>query len=483
MAFLVGGANSAAAADTGLTNSLRFNDDDSAYLSRTPGSAGDTKKFTVSFWVKRSALGTNQNIFHAYPGSGERSQILFKSDDTLMVELEAANTNQLVTTRVFRDVSAWYHIVVVYDSDNGTSGNRVILYVNGVRETSFSTETYPSSGAVSGINGTTQHEISSYDGSGYYFDGYMAEVYVIDGTAYAASDFGETDDDGIWVPKDAKDDLTFGTNGFYLEFKETGTDQDASGIGADTSGEDNHWAVTNLAATDQCTDTPTNNFATFNTLYVPTANPAVYSEGNTKAVTAAVSGVTNFGGATTMGMSNGKWYCEFKITIDETYYADGRSTVGITSNPAEDARNHSMGGTGAWAYTYNSHDGQTRNSGSDSAYGDKYGDDIISVALDVDNNKLYFAKNGTWQDSGDPTSGATGTGAISVTALGSGEAYHFEHSGNTSSATITTAEANFGNPAVAISSGNADANGYGNFEYAVPSGYYALCTKNLAEFG
>jgi len=237
MAFLIGGANSAADTGYDIENSLRFNDGDSAYLSRTPGSAGDTKKFTVSFWVKRSALGTYQDIFHEYPGSAQRSQILFRSDDTLHIELEAANTNRLVTTRVFRDVSAWYHIVVVYDSDNGTSGNRVILYVNGVRETSFSTETYPSSGAVSGINGTTQHEISSYDGSGYYFDGYMAEFVAIDGLALSPSSFGETDSDsGIWKPIDVSG-LTFGTNGFYLSFAGSGVMSATGGDSTDTDGD------------------------------------------------------------------------------------------------------------------------------------------------------------------------------------------------------------------------------------------------------
>jgi hypothetical protein len=119
----------------------------------------------------------------------------------LQIELEAANLNKLITTRLFRDVSAWYHIVVVYDSDNGTAGNRVILYVNGVRETSFSTETYPSLASTSGINTTTQHEISSYDASGYYFDGYLSEFNFIDGQALAPSDFGEFDEDsGIWKP-------------------------------------------------------------------------------------------------------------------------------------------------------------------------------------------------------------------------------------------------------------------------------------------
>jgi len=223
-------SNSISAGGFAVDNSLRFDDGSSDYLSRTPSSTGNTKKFTISFWCKRSALGTDQDIFHVYSGSGERSQILFLSGDTLQVELESANLNKLVTSRVFRDPSAWMHIVVVYDSDNGTSGNRVILYVNGVRETSFSTETYPSSGSTSGINTTTQHEISSYDGAGYFYDGYLSEFVLLDGIVADPTSFGEFDEDtGIWKPIDVSG-LTFGTNGFYLDFENSGS------LGADVSG-------------------------------------------------------------------------------------------------------------------------------------------------------------------------------------------------------------------------------------------------------
>ena len=233
-----------------LDQSLKFNDADSPYLHRTPASQGNLTTFTFSFWFKRSVLGSYQEIFHEYPGSGERSQILFMNNDTLKVELEAGNTNQFLTNMVFRDTSAWYNIVVVFNSGDSTSTNRVKIYVNGVDQADtanggggFSTANYPSQGATSGFNRTNQHEISTYDGSDYHLDGYLAEVNFIDGTALTAASFGETKN-GIWIPKDTSG-LTFGTNGFHLTFKDdvisegfntvtftgTGAAQSISGLG------------------------------------------------------------------------------------------------------------------------------------------------------------------------------------------------------------------------------------------------------------
>ena len=231
-----------------LDQSLKFNDADSPYLKRTPASQGSLTTFTFSFWYKRCKFGTYQEVLHVYPGSGERSQILFMNNDTLKVELEAGNTNQFLTNMVFRDPSAWYNVVVTFDSTNGTQANRVKIYVNGVDQSGaggggFSTANYPSQNATSGFNTTSQHEISTYDGSDYHLDGYLAEVNFIDGTALTAASFGETKD-GIWTPKDTSG-LTFGTNGYHLTFKDdvvsegfntgiwtgTGADNSISGIG------------------------------------------------------------------------------------------------------------------------------------------------------------------------------------------------------------------------------------------------------------
>ena len=196
-----------------LDQSLKFNDADSPYLHRTPASQGSLTTFTFSFWYKRCVFGTYQEVLHVYPGSGERSQILFMNNDTLKVELEAGNTNHFLTNMLFRDPSAWYNVVVAFDSTNGTQANRVKIYVNGVDQSGtggggFSTANYPSQNATSGFNTTSQHEISTYDGSDYHLDGYLAEVNFIDGTALTADSFGETKD-GIWIPKDTSG-LTFG---------------------------------------------------------------------------------------------------------------------------------------------------------------------------------------------------------------------------------------------------------------------------------
>jgi hypothetical protein len=468
MPFILG-ANTLSAGGYAVDNSCRFDDGSSDYLSRTPGVAGDTKKFTISFWVKRSALGTDQDIFHVYPGSGERSQILFRNDDTLQIELEAANLNKLITTRLFRDVSAWYHIVVVYDSDNGTAGNRVILYVNGVRETSFSTETYPSLASTSGINTTTQHEISSYDASGYYFDGYLSEFNFIDGQALDPTDFGEFDEDtGIWKPIAYTG--TYGTNGFYLEFK------DSSALGDDTSGNTNDWTVNNLTSIDQTTDTPTNNFATLNpNMAYPSTNITI-SDGNLDVIRTAGTSWQNI--LSTFAPSSGKWYAELKVNsvgsngLNMGYINLDKSNLqNLTVAPGEDAFSaglYSNGGPIFYA------------SGTTFAtVGSPIATDIMQFAMDIDNGFLYWGKNGTWLNSADPESGVTGTGGLALSNLTSGGSYAMgvalRNSGD-----VTW---NFGNPAFTISSGNSDANGYGNFEYAVPSGYYALNTKNLAEYG
>ena len=208
-----------------LDQSLKFNDGDNPFLKRTPASQGSLTTFTFSFWYKRCVFGSYQEVFHVYPGSGERSQILFMTDDTLKVELEAGNTNHFITNRLFRDPSAWYNVVVAFDSTNGTQASRVKIYVNGVDESDtsnggsgFSTANYPSQNATSGFNTTSQHEISTYDESDYHLDGYLAEVNFVDGTALTAASFGETKN-GIWIPKDTSG-LTFGTNGFHLTFKD-----------------------------------------------------------------------------------------------------------------------------------------------------------------------------------------------------------------------------------------------------------------------
>ena len=461
--------------DTGyeVANSLRFNSGSSDYLSRTPSSATNQDLWSLSFWIKRSNLGSYQSIYGVYANSTNQETLAFDDSDRLYWQLyqSSAVKGQLTTNRVFRDVSAFYNILIVYDSANGTAGNRMRMYINGVEETSFATDTNPSSGQDSQWNSTTAHTIGRINTAN-YMNGYMSELVAVDGTALSPTDVGEFDEDsGIWKPIDVSG-LTFGTNGFYLPFENSGA------LGQDDSGNGNNFTVNNLTSVDQSTDTCTNNFATLNPLNVPTSNAPTFSEGNTKVVTPSASG-GYYGGSSTIGVSSGKWYFEF-IT-DTNPITVCNSTFGVSYNPGEDARNNWHAGqlnTHNWGY--NLGDGKIYYNNTVATYGATFAtSDILGMAVDLDNHKIYWSKNNTWQNSGDPTSGSTGTGAFS---LDTGQTY-FVTAGDVNSSPQATIQINFGNPYKALSSVASDANGYGSFEYAPPSGYYALCTKNLAEFG
>ena len=462
--------------DTGydVANSLRFDDGSSDHLNRTPSSAGSRTTWTWSAWVKRSDIAPTNGLFEAYDSSGNFTYIRFAPDYLRILNIIGGSLKaQFNTSALFRDVSAWYHIVWTWDTTNGTAGDRSRLYVNGTRITDFSTETNPTSGEQSFINNNDAHYVGSTGQPSLYFNGYMAEVCFIDGTALDPTSFGEFDEDsGIWKPIDVSG-LTFGTNGFYLDFENSGS------LGADVSGNGNNFTVNNLTSIDQTTDTCTNNFATWNPLHSGTTlfTNVAFKDGNTTFDNNESGTGVYPVGFSSIGVSQGKWYCEIKFIAD----VGTALTLGIE----EGLSDTTYGGIKSTGIAYKCGDGQIRKNNSDSSYGNTYTvGDIIGIALDLDNNYIYFSKNGTWQNSGDPTSGATGTGGVSVVAVSSTTTgvYHFSISDNSSSGTFEIS-ANFGNPPYTISSGNSDGNGYGNFEYAVPSGYYALNTKNLAEYG
>ena len=477
MVFPVVGGNESKGYE--ISNSLRFNDGDSASLARTPSSEGNRDTFTISFWFKRGVQGTRQFLINSWGGStNDYAQIEITSSDGINVQNTVSNTSQLDlrTNRKFRDSSAWYHIVLAVDSTQSTASNRAKLYVNGVQETSFSTETYMSQNNDTYFNDDIAHYIGKRGDNSNYFDGYLTEFHMVDGSQLAQTSFGEFDDNGVWVP--IKYTGTYGTNGFFLQFKQTGTSANASGIGADTSGNTHHWTPDNLAALDVTEDTCTNNFMTLN----PISNyyqQSTFSEGNTKTVTASSPYSYDIG---TIGLTQGKWYWEIKPTGSsgsDTVYILGVSGQQVTANTQQL-------GSGAYEWGWYAIDGNIiHNGGSASGWSNvNYTtNDIIGIAMDLDNNKIYWSKNGTFQISGDPTSGSTGTGAVALTDPASVPlgAYfiavsYYDNSGQ------GTFECNFGNPSFSISSGNTDGK-YGNFEYAPPSGYYAICTKRLAEFG
>ena len=462
-----------------VANSCRFNDDDSACLNRSNGSSPSSQRiFTFSAWVKRGNLGSNNQTFMCIQDTGDgdpRVRCAFRDDDKLFFEVSASDGSgdfDVRTTRVFRDVGAWYHFVFRIDTTQSTAADRVKMYVNGSQITSFSTATYGSQNYDLPTN-LDEINIGTVDNNSRtnFFDGYLAEVVYCDGQSLAPSSFGEFDSDSpnIWKPKDVSG-LTFGTNGFYLDF------EDSANLGNDKNG-GTDFTANNLAATDQSTDTPTNNFCVLNSLdnYLQSAT---FSEGNLKIVTAGSSNTASTLG--TFGVNKGKWFWEAKFVSDSQGSSYG--VIGIEGAQVTSATDALLEGTQSYGLYLN--DGKIWTNNSSNNHGAHIDlNAIIGVALDLDNNRIYFSKDGQWGDGSGNWDEASPNNYLSVTAATSvALGNYFPAHGDWSSGTIGW-EVNFGNPTYSISSGNSDANGYGNFEYAVPSGYYSLCSKNLAEFG
>ena len=295
MTFPVVGSNIPSAYQ--ISNSLRFNDGDSPYLSKSFSTVTNTKKFTVSFWFKPSAIP--QSNYSGFLDVGGDNAFALFSDSTIYFFEQGGAQFYWRPQRLFRDCSAWYHIVLACDSTLATQTDRVKIYVNGVRETSFHNNSGPSQNYDFGLNTTSNTRyIGTKVSTSSYYDGYLAEDYQIDGQQLQASDCGEFDEDsGIWKPIEYTG--TFGSAGYYLDFENSGS------LGADQSGNGNNFTPTNLASTDQTTDTPTNNFATFNGVDF---NGGALEQGNLKQNN---SGACNTNG--TIGMPTGKWYCEICI--------------------------------------------------------------------------------------------------------------------------------------------------------------------------
>ena len=472
-----GNVGSSLAGEFEVANSLRFNSGSSDSLDRT-FSAGDTTDWTLSFWVKRSNLSATMVLFGHQLNDGGASigTLSFESDNTLKLNNKSGGSTgfEAKTVAVFRDTSAWYHIFISFNGNESTHNDRAELYVNGVEQT------WSGSGSLSSGNGTINSNNPHAWGerlivgtsTDRFFDGYISEAIFIGGnSSLAPTSFGEFDEDtGIWKPINVSG-LTFGTNGFYLDFENSGS------LGADVSGNGNNFTVNNLTSIDQSTDTPTNNFATLNPLLVTSSTPS-FSEGNLAITTSALS--TWQSAFSTIAVTQGKWYCEIEFESGQDVML-GIVKESSATNSFTAGSNYP--GINSGGYGYYEPDGNLYNNGSASSYGNSYTTgDIIGIALDLDNNYLYFSKNGTFQNSGDPTSGATGTGGIDISSITSEPIYIASGHWKTVSGTTTTFS-NFGNPPFTISSGNSDGNLRGNFEYAVPSGYYALNTKNLAEYG
>ena len=424
----------------------------SAYLTRTPSGAGNGNTWTFSAWVKKSNLSTTQFLIGSSTSASDFEDIRFNAN-TGDLSYNRYLTNKqwgFDSSAYLRDVSGWYHVVV---NRNGTTMN---YYLNGVLQTKTNEVTSTSTGD---FNTTDELRIGGRpDTTSNTFDGYMAEVCWIDGQQLDPTSFGEFDEDsGIWKPKDVSG-LTFGNEGFYLDFENSGS------LGADVSGNGNNFTVNNLTSIDQSTDTCTNNFATLNPLDNYYAQ-ATFSEGNLKLVTNTGTYTHNTG---TIALSSGKWFWEVKVTSSSS-----EDIIGIRGDQSRSNYDFNE----SYDFFYNSYarfyDGS---SGSQFvSYGATFTTgDIIGVALDLDSgtNTIQFYKNGSAQGSKNITN-------VSSTAIG---VYNIVLGDYTSGGSATF-EINFGSPPYSESGGNSDGNGYGNFSMAVPSGYFALNTKNLAEYG
>ena len=388
-----------------IDNSCIFNFASNSYLSRTPSVATDTQTWTISFWFKlcTRANATSGGIVLFTAGTTEIK--ISDTDDKFYI---SDGTTFKTTNGVFRDFTAWNHIVIAADTTSGTAGNRLKLYVNG-EIASLATDTAPDEDFAFDVNNTEAHQIGREDAN--YMDGYISEFYIIDGTQKEAADFGETNTRGVWIPKEYTG--SYGTNGCFLNFESSGD------LGNDVSGNNNDFSLNNIDSSDQSSDTPTNNHCIWNQNNNLVDNLTL-SEGNKRFVNANSSQDSVKG---TFFPITGKWYWEVKWTA--TSDVSG-GLVGISQCDVQS--NHELGstnkhGTGD-SLGYRSLDGKTYRNSTLATFGNTWDvGDVISVAMDLDNGFVYFGKNGTFQNSGDPTSGSSGTGAaytISSTLVNGG---------------------------------------------------------------
>jgi hypothetical protein len=507
-----------------VENSCKLEADNTEYFTRDVASAGNRDIGTISMWIKRTELGTAQYLFTFGNTDSDTGATFayFNADNSLSIA--GGSTVWRTTSRVFRDPAAWMHIAIAFDTTDGTANDMFKLYINGVRETSFSTTNNPSQNDDLGLN--FQKQVIGYNSvdSASPFCGYIAEVVIQDGVASAPTEFGETDSaSGIWKPSDPSG-VTFGTNGAYMDFKASGN------LGNDVNG-GTDFTETNIAAADQATDTPTNNFCTLNPIAYNISHTHTLSEGNTKYFKNSADYGMMYG---THYVGAGKWYWEIKATdlilhynmvfgiVDAHKPKINGDTFGYKGGSAYDADNPEVlmfgGSPNNW---FMNSDSTMNNNGTTGSVDYTSADgDILAFALDMENGG-YWMGNSRWEGVGngsfwcapggtttsgsvattDPTNGnyaliGNGGGTNSGTPNFNGEPINggslltagftlvTPHMGQYGDSTDCTFEMNFGGyNSYAEDGGYADANGYGNFAYAVPSGFYAICSKNMAEFG
>ncbi len=448
------------------------------YIQRTQANGTSSQKFTVSCWVKRGNLGSTQAIWGSGSATNDGCDLIMSGNDDINFESWDGSVNpKIITNRKFKDISGWYNIVLAVDTTQATAADRVKIYVNGVQETSFSTANYPSQNYNLAVS--TTNDIMKFGAGGQYatsyWDGSMSYVAFVDGTQELPGIFGETDaTTGEWEIKTTiTPSAGWGTNGCLLL-------KNGNSL-TDESGNANNFTLGggNLTKTEDC---PDNVFATNNLLNNYFYDSA-FSNGNTTIVSSSSTGKYSYG-TTTLGIPDGKKiYCEVKMVAVSS--GSIQSRVGLISFPSTSAT-LSVGST-TYTYGYNTDSGNIVTGNAGSSYGAAFAlGDIMGIAIDTVNNKLYFSKNGTWQNSGNPESGATGTGAVSIADLGTTDSTNsgnyflgFSDEANNAGATLSW---NFGNGyfgTTAVSSAGTKGSTPGVFEYDVPTGYEPLSTKGL----
>jgi len=367
-----------------IDQSIRFNDDDSAYLNRTFGSAGNRKTYTFSGWFKRAnILGANTTLALAVEAGGNNADIHIQSDEKLRFR-DQGNSLNLITNQVFRDPGAWFHLVAAVDTTQSTASNRAKLYLNGSQITSFSTETYMAQDSEGLLNSADNVEIGRNPNGSVFWDGYMAELVFIDGQALGPTSFGETDSDtGQWVPINVSG-LTFGSNGYHLK------GQDSSALGDDTSGNGNDFSSSGLSSADSVSDSPTDNHCVLNAL----DGAGTLSDGN---LVNAATGSSFVNRRATIGVpSSGKWAFRVKKSANNFM-------VGVIAPQETDGDPDQNNIDAVFYYDEDgtsSGDIQTRRSGSKvvEATDPPAGiatDTFMEVLIDKDNNRLGVVIGGT----------------------------------------------------------------------------------------
>ena len=492
---LILGAQSATGAADIVTNSCMFVEGDSPVLSLSQASGTSTKTLTVSMWFKRGGMGTSDygTLWSTGTGTADGMQIAFYQDELVTESWDGSVNPKIQTDRVFRDPTAWYHLCMVWDTTESVAADRMRLYINGTELSNFSAD----------VNPTLNYDIPGWSGSGdtvsigkevlagswEYFDGYLAEVCCLDGQALGPTSFGEFNEDSptIWQPIDVSG-LTFGTNGFYLDFK------DSANLGNDAAGS-NDLTETNIAAANQMLDNPQNNFCVMNPL-VSDRTGFTWSYGNTKVVTGTVD---NSG--STMGFTSGKWYYEIYTDTRGNAYPGWQDLFTIGADTPDSYTPIGFVGINP-GITYNSGSGAVFTSFKGVAgAGDGWvSTDYLGLAIDMDNLTCWWSLNGQWYTADDATATTLTRAQVSSNTNGfdltTGSLFSAGAANRPpsmvapcmgcSTATCTTSF-NFGDGQFAgtalTGTTYTDNNSQGIFKYEPPDGFRAICSKNIGEFG